>query len=162
MICSPKNFLSTHSQYILVFLFSQIKLGWKDYLFPLLAKLSNYLEHHSSCSTLHTSVRKELTATTCNRPFSVSNMSAHSISRVSQSLQVPQPGHHINALPLVTKLPSFIPVPYPVADLALTHVPSAVLQIMCRSPSLWSDLPLQATIEKLIDIIPTAWKRVCM
>lgn len=156
-----QKFLYQLYYYIIpVFLFPQIKLGWKDYLFPLLARLSYHLEQQLPCSSLHTSVKKELPATTSNRVISVSNMSVHSISHMSQSLHVqgPQAGHHINAP--VTKLPSFIPVPYAVADLALAHIPSPVLRVMGQSPSLWSDLPLQATIEKLIDSIPTAWKKV--
>ena len=60
----------------------------------------------------------------------------------------------------MTKLPSFIPVSSHIADVALVHIPSSVLRMMGRSPVLWSDLPLLATIDKLIDNIPTAWKKV--
>ena len=63
------------------------------------------------------------------------------------------------AVPM-TKLPSFIPVSSHIADVALVHIPSSVLRVMGRSPVLWSDLPLLATIDKLIDNIPTAWKKV--
>ena len=88
------------------------------------------------------------------RQVSVSNMSSHSIGYGSQSRGVTQAG-----VPM-TKLPSFIPVPSHIADVALVHIPSPVLRVMGRSPLLWSDLPLQATIDKLIDNIPTAWKKV--
>ena len=134
----------------------QIKLGWKDYLFSLLAQLADNLEQLSPCSS---SAKKELPANVSNRLVPVSNMSVHSVSHASQSLRLPQAGHHVNAQ--VTRLPSFIPVPFPVADLALAHIPSPVFQMMVRSPVLWSDLPLQATTEKLIDCIPAAWKKVC-
>jgi hypothetical protein len=64
------------------------------------------------------------------------------------------------AVPM-TKLPSFIPVSSHIADVALVHIPSSVLRVIARSPVLWSDLPLLATVDKLIDNIPTAWKKVC-
>lgn len=60
----------------------------------------------------------------------------------------------------MTRLPSFIPVQSHIADVTLVHVPSPVLRVMGRSPALWSDLPLLATVDKLIDNIPTAWKKV--
>ena len=83
-------------------------------------------------------------------------MSAHSIGHGSGTRGATQ------ASVQTTKLPSFIPVPYAsqIADLALVYVPSPVLRVMGEFPVLWGDLPLQATVDKLIDCIPTAWKKV--
>ena len=81
-------------------------------------------------------------------------MSSHSVGHGSQSRGATQAG-----IPM-TKLPSFIPIPSQIADVALVHISSPVLRVMGRSPVLWSDLPLQATVDKLIDNIPTAWKKV--
>ena len=88
------------------------------------------------------------------RHVSVSNMSIHSIGHGSQSRGATQA-----SVPM-TKLPSFIPVPSQIADVALVHIPSQVLRVMGRPPVHWSDLPLQPTVDKLIDSIPTAWKKV--
>ena len=132
----------------------QIKLGWKDYLFPLLAQLSDYLQQQSTCSLVHSPTKLELPGGM--RQVSVSNMSSHSVGYGSQSRGTTQAG-----IPM-TKLPSFIPVPSHIADVALVHIPSPVLRVMGRSPLLWTDLPLLATVDKLVDNIPTAWKKVCM
>lgn len=129
----------------------QIKLGWKDYLFPLLAQLSDHLQQ-SICSHLHSPAKLELSAGV--RRVSASNMSSHSVGHGSQSRGATQAG-----IPVI-KLPSFIPIPSQIADVALVHVPSPVLRVMGRSPVLWSDLPLQAAVDKLIENIPTAWKKV--
>lgn len=85
-------------------------------------------------------------------------MSVQSTGHGSQLVRALQAGSVVGVH--TTRLPSFIPIPYPIADMALVHVSSPVLREMGHSPVLWSDLPLQATVEKLIDSIPTAWKKV--
>ena len=88
------------------------------------------------------------------RQMSVSNMSVMSTGRGPQSMQLHQAAVHN-----ITRLPSFIPVPYQIADLALAHTSSSVLRMMGTSPLLWNDLPLQATVEKLTENIPAPWKK---
>ena len=117
----------------------------------MLAHLSDYLKQQSISSYLNPDSSSRTEMSVGARQPSVSNMSTMSTGRGSQ---LHQTGHNI------TRLPSFIPVPYQIADIALAHTPSSVLRVMGTSPLLFSDLPLHATIEKLTENIPTVWKKV--
>ena len=121
----------------------------------MLAQLSDYLQQQS---TYHLAIpvnASKVDLAIGARNVSVSNISTQSVGYGSSSIRVLQAGHH--SVPVI-RLPSFIPVQSQIADMTFTHIPSPVLRMMGSSPLLWSDLPLQATTEKLIDNIPTAWK----
>ena len=116
----------------------------------MLAQLSDYLKQQSTCSHVPSPAKLELPAGVGQVSVS-NNMSSHSGTQSRGMTQAAVP---------MTKLPSFIPVSSHIADVALVHIPSSVLRVMGRSPLLWNDLPLLATVDKFIDNIPTAWKKV--
>lgn len=125
----------------------QIKLGWKDYLFPKLAHLSNCLQDHV--------VQIRPTSIMSYRGSeSADNASMLSLTK---TLKVQQ---RSNSLVIIEKLPSFIPILLQLSEVNLSHVPGILLDSLNSNPSLLKELPLQANVDRLVEKIPSVWKKV--
>ena len=61
---------------------------------------------------------------------------------------------------IVEKLPSFIPILWHVTEVNLSHMTGSLLASLRASPSLLKDLPLQSNVDKLVEKMPTIWKKV--
>jgi hypothetical protein len=57
-------------------------------------------------------------------------------------------------------LPSFIPITSQLTELSLSHIPATVLDTISGKPSLLQELPLRTNVEKLLEKMPSVWKKV--
>lgn len=127
----------------------QIKLGWKEYLYPKLVHLSKYLQGLST---------PELPPTppTLQRGESADGASLMSMPKTSKGLLL----RNNSSVIVVERLPSFIPVMSQLTDLTLSHIPASLLDSISSNPSLLQELPLRTNVEKLLEKMPSVWKKV--
>ena len=60
---------------------------------------------------------------------------------------------------IVERLPSFIPIASQLTELTLSHVPAFLLDSLSNNPSLLKDLPLRTNVEKVLEKMPSVWKK---
>lgn len=61
---------------------------------------------------------------------------------------------------IVERLPSFIPIVSQLTELTLSYVPAFLLDSVSNNPSLLKDLPLRTNVEKILEKMPSVWKKV--
>lgn len=127
----------------------QIKLGWKDDLFPKLSLLQSHLQEHLPLSS---SPLQKLV--TMKRAESFSSSSILSMAKPVKSQQ------KNGVAVIVERLPSFIVILSQLTELNLAYVPSTLLHNLSAQPSLLKEIPLQANLEKLLEKMPSVWKKV--
>ena len=126
----------------------QIKLGWKEYLFPNLAILSAFLQDQLAPLAL-------LPPQSTDSPIVNDNSSL-----LFNTAKVSRLQEKNGALIFIEKLPSFISILSQLSEVHLSHVPNSSLATLRNNPSLLEKLPLQANIKKLVDKLPSIWKKV--
>lgn len=130
---------------------AKIKLGWMDCLVSHMPTLCAILEQHKS------------QATTPSRSFSVvqsTRLTASSLSTGSTAvtLQLSRQSLPSNAQP--EKRAASVTNTVQGVELSLSAVPKAVLRSLGADPLLHLELPLLQSVDKLIESIPTGWKKV--
>lgn len=133
----------------------QIKLGWKDYLFPNLANLYDYLQESVAPAFLP-SLRTNRLQSREDSMESVGSISSRSRSSLASKIQqISQ-----QAFVITEKLPSFITLVSSLTEVHLSHLPSSVLDTLTCKPSILKKLPLRSNTEKLVEKLPAIWKMV--
>ena len=127
----------------------QIKLGWKDDLFPKLSHLQNYLQDHLPVVK---SPLQSLISLKRTESFDSSSI----LSKPLKNLQKNE------STVIIEKLPSFIQILSQLTEVNLSHMSSILLHSVSAQPTLLKELPLQTNVEKLLEKMPSVWKKVCL
>lgn len=126
----------------------QIILGWRKYLFPKLVHLSKYLRGHSM-------PEPSSTLAPVQRGQSADGASLASMPKTPRV--VPR---NSSSSVFIERLPSFIPIVSQLTELALSHISVSLLDSIRSNPSLLKELPLRTNVEKLLEKMPSVWKKV--
>lgn len=69
------------------------------------------------------------------------------------------PRYYGSSVVIIEKLPSFITIVSQLTELNLSHVPTVLLDSISNNPALLKELPLRTNTEKLIEKMPSVWKK---
>lgn len=112
-----------------------------------LALLSDHLQEHLG-------LVPSLTSSAIRSRRSIDSASVLSMTKMSKVFQ------RNNSSVIIERLPSFIFIVSQLTEVDLSHVPSRLLESLGFDLMLLRELPLQSNLEKLMDKMPSVWKKV--
>lgn len=62
---------------------------------------------------------------------------------------------------IIERLPSFIPIMSQLTEVSLSHISVSLLDSIRSNPSVLKELPLRTNVEKLLEKMPSVWKKAC-